>query len=109
MVNFDEQDFSLLKAHQDMLIEQEINRKLNAIITWDTTDIQAKVENGSAFLTGTVADTKAMEQTVLVVFTVKGLKQIDNKIKIRKEGIASMISQAASSIEAPGNNGDKDK
>lgn len=108
MARIDENESSLLRAHEDMLIEHEINRKLSAITTWDTTDIQAKVKDGSALLTGTVANTKAMEQTVLVVFTVRGLKQIDNRIRIRKEGIASIVSHAAD-ITATTDDNKKDK
>jgi osmotically-inducible protein OsmY len=109
MTRLDENESSLLRAHEDALMEHEINRKLGAITTWDTTDIQAKVKDGLAVLSGTVANTKAMEQTVLVVFTVKGLKKIDNKIRIRKEGIASFVSHAAADIAALTNDNKKDK
>lgn len=94
---------------EDRRIEEEIKRKFNAITTWDATDIQVSVKNRSVRLSGTVADSKALEQSVLVVFTVKGLKQIDNKIKIRKEGIASIASHLASDIETMTDNNDKDK
>lgn len=94
---------------EDRRMEQELKRKFNAITTWDTTDIQVKVKDRLAFLAGTVADSKALEQSVLVVFTVKGLKQIDNKIKIRKEGIASIVSHIASDIAAMTDDSDKDK
>ncbi len=94
---------------EDRRMEQELKRKFDAITTWDTTDIQVKVKDRLAFLTGTVANSKALEQTVLVAFTVKGLKQIDNKIKIRKEGIASIVSHIASDIAAMTDDSDKDK
>lgn len=91
---------ALLREHEDKKIEQNITRKLSAVMTWDTSDIQVKVHEGAVLLTGTVADTKSLEQTVLVVFTVKGVRQIENKIRIRKEGIASMVSRTASGIES---------
>lgn len=94
MTQLDSNDADLLRDHQDNMIEQEIKRKLAAVITWDTTDIRAKVQNETVFLAGTVADTKALEQSVLVVFTVRGVRQIDNKIRIRKDGITSVIPQA---------------
>jgi len=94
---------------EDRRIEEEIKRKLNAITTWDATGIKVKVKHRTVLLTGSVADSKALEQSVLVVFTVKGLKQIDNKISIRKEGIASIISHLASDIEAMTDDKDKDK
>ncbi|PZR28982.1 MAG: hypothetical protein DI535_04535 [Citrobacter freundii] len=98
---------ALLRAYEDKKIEQNIHRKLSAVITWDTTDVQAQVREGAVLLTGTVADTKSLEQTVLVVFTVKGVKQIENKIKIRREGIASMVSRTAANVESyvDGNDG----
>lgn len=92
MARLDKNESSLLRVHEDTMMEHEINRKLGAITTWDTTDIRAKVKDGVAVLTGTVTHTKAMEQTVLVVFTVKGLKQIDNKIRIRKDEITSIVA-----------------
>jgi osmotically-inducible protein OsmY len=94
---------------EDRRIEQELKRKFEAITTWDTTGIQVKVKDRSVLLTGTVADSKALEQSVLVVFTVKGLKEIDNKIKIRKEGIASIVSHIASDIAAMTDDSNKDK
>ncbi len=94
---------------EDKRIEENIKRKFGAITTWDATGIKVKVKHRTVLLTGTVADSKALEQSVLVVFTVKGLKQIDNKIRIRKEGIASIISHLASDIEAMTDNKDEDK
>lgn len=96
----DTNNAALLSEHEDRKIEEAISRKLSAIMTWDTTDVQVKVENGTALLSGTVADTKSLEQTVLVVFTVKGVRMIENKIKIRREGIASMVSRTASGISS---------
>jgi len=95
MARLEENGSSLLGAHEDTLMEHEINRKLRAVSTWDTSDIKASVKDGMAVLSGTVVNTRAMEQTVLVVFTVKGLKQIDNKIRIRKEVIAPFIGRPA--------------
>lgn len=94
---------------EDRQMEEEIKRKFNAITTWDATRVKVRVKDRSVLLTGTVANSKALEQSVLVVFTVKGLKQIDNKIRIRKEGIASIISHLASDIEAMTDDNDKDK
>lgn len=91
---------ALLRAYEDKKIGQNINRKLSAVMTWDTTDVQVEVHDGAVLLTGTVADTKSLEQTVLVVFTVRGVKQIENKLKIRKEGISSMMSRAAADAES---------
>ncbi|TXJ27767.1 MAG: BON domain-containing protein [Chitinophagaceae bacterium] len=108
MVNHSK-DSSLPGEQEDRWIEEEIKRKFNAITTWDATGIKVKVKHGIVLLTGTVADSKALEQSVLVVFTVKGLKQIDNKIRIRKDGIASIISHLASDIEAMTDDKDEDK
>ena len=100
MTNPDIKDPEIQQGSEDKKIEDEINRKLSSIITWDTTDVQVQAHNGSVLLMGTVADTKSLEQTVLVVFTVKGVRQIDNKLKIRKDGIASMVSSVSSAIES---------
>src|SRR6218665_539449 len=91
---------ALLREHEDKKIEHNINRKLTAVKNGDTSDMQIKVHEGAVLLTGTVADTRSLEQAVLVIFTVKGVKRIDNKIKIRKEGIASMVSHIAANIES---------
>jgi osmotically-inducible protein OsmY len=90
---------ALLREHEDKLIEQNINRKLSAVMAWDTSDIQVKTHEGTVLLTGSVADTKSLEQTVLVVFTAKGVRQIENKLTIRKEGPAPALSRATSGID----------
>jgi osmotically-inducible protein OsmY len=100
MTKPDTRNADLLREQEDRRIEQEVNRKLSAIMTWDTTDVQIYVNDATVKLEGTVADTKSLEQTVLVVFTVKGVRQIDNKLKIRKDGLASFISRTASDIES---------
>ncbi|MET0464923.1 MAG: BON domain-containing protein [Chitinophagaceae bacterium] len=101
MSKLDENDAARIRAHEDHKIEQEINRKLSAVMAWDTSDVQIMVQDSSVELSGTVADTKAAEQTVLVVFTVRGVRKIDNKIKIRRETPFSSM--------APMSNGDQEK
>ncbi|RYG54408.1 MAG: BON domain-containing protein [Chitinophagaceae bacterium] len=107
MEKLEANDPDQLRAHQDILMEREINRKLSAISTWDTTDIRASVEQAVVSLSGTVTDTKALEQTVLVVFTVKGLKRIDNKLKIRRESVASLSHTAADTRALPDDDREK--
>ncbi|HEX2847649.1 MAG TPA: BON domain-containing protein [Chitinophagaceae bacterium] len=97
------------EEQEDRRIEEEIKRKFNAITTWDATGIKVKVKHRTVLLTGIVANSKALEQSILVIFTVKGLKQIDNKVRIRKEGIASIVSHLASDIEAMTDDKNKDK
>ncbi|MCG2615778.1 BON domain-containing protein [Terrimonas sp. NA20] len=92
MAKLDENDAARLRTYEDQKIEQEIHRKLSAVMGWDTSDVQTTVQDSSVVLSGTVADTKAAEQTVLVVFTVKGVRKIDNKIKIRRESAASSMA-----------------
>ncbi|MBO9660481.1 MAG: BON domain-containing protein [Chitinophagaceae bacterium] len=96
MAKLDEKDAARLRAHEDQKIEQEINRKLSAVMAWDTSDIQITIHDGTVLLEGTVADTKAAEQTVLVVFTVRGVRKIENKIRIRRERMASTVSRSDS-------------
>lgn len=74
-----------IRELEDRRIEEAINRKLSAIMTWDTSAVQIKVQEGTVLLSGTVADTRSLDQTVLVVFTVKGVRQINNGLKIRRE------------------------
>jgi osmotically-inducible protein OsmY len=92
MAKLDEQDVARLRTHEDQKIEQEINRKLSAVMAWDTSDVHITVQDSTVELSGTVADTKSAEQTVLVVFTVRGVRKIDNKIKIRRDSTASSIA-----------------
>ena len=87
MTKIDTDKPAVLREHEDRKIEEAINRKLNAVMTWDTSDVQVSVHEASVLLTGSVADTKALEQTVLVVFTVKGVRQIDNKLSVRRESM----------------------
>lgn len=96
----------LSPGHQDQSISREIIRKLNSAITWDTSDIHVSVDEGSVLLTGTVADAKAMEQSVLVVFTVKEVKKIINKMKIRRDGNpgATRTGMTPPAGEMPGDN-----
>jgi hypothetical protein len=98
MAKLDENDAARIRAHEDQKIEQEINRKLSAVMAWDTSDLQITIEDGTVQLSGTVADTKAAEQTVLVVFTVRGVRKIENKIRIRRETIASSVNRSSSDI-----------
>lgn len=110
MAKLDEKGAALLRAHEDKRIEQEINRKLAAVMTWDTSEIRMSVTDGMVSLSGTVADTRSLEQSVLIIFTVRGVKKIENKIKIRKEGIVSMTGQPASGIASiDDDNEDRDK
>ena len=92
MSKLDEKDAARLRAHEDQKIEQEIKRKLSAVMAWDTSDVQITIHDSTVLLEGTVADTKAAEQTVLVVFTVRGVRKIENKIRIRRENMASTLS-----------------
>ncbi len=98
MSKLDEQDAARLRTQEDQKIEQEINRKLSAVMAWDTSDVQISIHDGTVLLEGTVADTKSAEQTVLVVFTVRGVRKIENKIRIRRESMASSIGRSYSDL-----------
>ena len=98
---------SAISQYQDLVLQKEITRKLEAVSTWDTTDVRVSVTDGIALLTGTVENTKAVDQTVLLVFTVKGLQKIDNKIKIRRETTAPNISKIAPAPGRPDNDDSK--
>lgn len=98
MSKLDEQDAARLRTQEDQKIEQEINRKLSAVMAWDTSDVQIRIHDGTVLLEGTVADTKSAEQTVLVVFTVRGVRKIENKIRIRRESMASSIGRSYSDL-----------
>lgn len=98
MSKLDEQDAARLRTQEDQKIEQEINRKLSAVMAWDTSDVQISIHDGTVLLEGTVADTKSAEQTVLVVFTVRGVRKIENKIRIRRESLASSIGRSYSDL-----------
>ena len=102
MTKTDAQDSALLREYVDRKIEQEINRKLSAIMTWDTTDVHIEVNNAIVHLTGSVADAKSLEQTVLVLFTVKGVKKIENKIRIRKEGARPPVNTTIPDMKQAG-------
>jgi hypothetical protein len=75
-----------------------IHDKLEQVLLWDATDVRAKVSKGVVTLVGTVGEEDHMKKAEELVMSVEGVTGVKNNLKIKKPGIAAVISEMASEL-----------
>jgi hypothetical protein len=84
----------------DERIQDDINERLSDEGNLDATDIEVKVQNGEVTLTGNVADKQSKRLAEDIAEEVSGVSNVENKIKVSKEGNTSQKSMSSSGPSA---------
>ncbi len=79
-------------------LKQLIHDKLLHVVMWDATDIRVKVSKGVVTLMGTVADHDDLQKAEDLIKEIHGVTAVNNTLKIKRPGIAAVLSEIASKI-----------
>lgn len=79
-------------------LRHAIHEKFEHILLWDATDIRVRVSKGIVTLMGTVAEHDDLKKAEEVVLGIEGVKGVKNNLKIKRPGLASVISEFASQL-----------